>query len=509
MAPIPKFTLKISALGGLSIQENGAPVTGFVSRKVDALLVYLASSRREHPREALAELLWDDLPQARAMANLRMVLSSLQQHLAAYVVVSRQSVAMNLDSAYWLDAAELEDALDASQDQSEAQGGMTPAGAERLEHALALYQGDFLAGFHVRDGRAFEDWTLIEQERLRNRVVEAHQALVQEASERADFPTGIARARRLLQLDPMSEEVHRELMTMLAQSGQRSAALAQYEICRQVLQDELDVEPDDETTALYEDIQAGQIRVTAESAAVPRNLPMQATPFVGRTAELAQIARQLQEPGCRLLTLVGPGGIGKTRLALQAGVEHMKDFRHGVTIVPLVAVTAASDLPAAVAGALKIPLLNKRDLAAQVIDYLSDKHLLLVMDNLEYVLDGVGLLSEMLANAPTLKIVATSRERLNLQEEWVMNVGGMDVPDAEKMPASEPDSYSALQLFAISARRAKADFKLDNNGNLSAATRICRLVEGLPLGIELAAAWVQVLSCEQIAAQIEHDLDFL
>ncbi len=511
--------LRITALGGLSIQENGVPVTGFVSRKVDALLVYLASTRREHPREALAELLWDDLPQARAMANLRMVLSSLTQRLAAYVIVSRQTVAINLDSPYWLDAAELEDALDSAHEQAEAQGGLTPAATERLEHVLTLYQGDFLAGFHVRDGRAFEDWTLIEQERLRNRVIEAYQQLVNDSSERGDFANGIAQARRLLQLDPLLEEGHRQLMTMLAQSGQRSAALAQYEVCRQVLADELAVEPDEETTGLYEAIQTGQFRVAAEPSVLPRNLnlPSQATPFVGRSAELAQIARQLAEPGCRLLTLVGPGGSGKTRLALQAGIERMKDFRHGVTVISLVAATSPNDLPSAIAGALKMPLKPIGDLTGQVIDYLSDKHILLVMDNLEYVLEGVGILSDILANCLALKIVATSRERLNLQEEWIMNVGGMDVPDenadTEKVTEIANDSaYSAVQLFVLSARRAKVDFSLEgnhSNGNLAAVIRICKLVEGLPLGIELAAAWVHILSCDQIAYQIERDLDFL
>jgi len=285
--------LKITTLGGLSIQRGSTPVAGFVSRKVDALLIYLACERREHPREMLAELLWDDLAANRAMANLRMVLSSLQTQLADYVIVTRQTVTLNLESPVWLDVTELEDGLARADEQWTRQGRLLRSTAAKLETALALYKGEFLDGFYIRDSRGFEGWQLLERERLRGRVLEALRRLVSYSLDRRDHPGGIGYAMRLLQLDPLSEETHRQLMILLARDGQRSAALEQFETCRDLLKEELVVEPAEETVALYKQIQTNNLPPAAP--AVRSSLPIPATPFVSRPAELAQISERLDD----------------------------------------------------------------------------------------------------------------------------------------------------------------------------------------------------------------------
>ncbi len=235
------------------------------------------------------------------------------------------------------------------------------------------------------------------------------------------------------------------------------------------------------------------------------NLPFQPTSFVGREKELAEIAALLADPTCRLLTLVGAGGIGKTRLALQAAEDQQPDFADGIAFVPLAPVGSTDLLPSAIAGALEVSFFGSEEPHIQLVRYLREKHMLLVMDNFEHLLEGTGLLTDLLQAAPNLKILATSRERLNLQEEWVSLLDGLSFP-AESFAGSLED-YSAVQLFAQRARQVNTHFSLVEN--TQAVLSICRQVEGMPLGLELAASWLRAMSCQQIDAQIASDLDFL
>jgi DNA-binding SARP family transcriptional activator len=249
--------LTISTLGGLSIRRGDEPVTGLASRKVEALLVYLACTDRPRPREVLAEMLWEERSQSQSLANLRVVLSSLRKHLAPYVTITRDTVALNPDAAVWLDAAELEQKLSAGQ----------------VEEAVALYRGDFMAGFYVRGAPGFEDWAAIERERLRQLVLGALNDLVAYHLDVGDYAAGIRHANRLLELDSLPEQAHRHMMRLLAYSGQRGAALEQYENCRRLLQRELAVEPMPETTDLYEQIQAGTLEPPTIARAAVEEIP--------------------------------------------------------------------------------------------------------------------------------------------------------------------------------------------------------------------------------------------
>jgi len=234
------------------------------------------------------------------------------------------------------------------------------------------------------------------------------------------------------------------------------------------------------------------------------SLPIPATSFVGRSHELTRIADLLADPNCRLLTLLGPGGIGKTRLALQAAADQ-SSFTDGTFFVHLTPVSAPDLIPSATASALQITFFDSSALRRQLADYLREKHLLLVMDNFEHLLEGLDLLIDLLQAAPHVKFLVTSRERLNIQEEWVLALEGLSFPEGEDSAPLE--SYSAIQLFAQRARQVQVNFSLSEND--SAVRKICQQVEGMPLGIELAATWLRAMSPQQIVAHMESDLGFL
>ncbi len=236
------------------------------------------------------------------------------------------------------------------------------------------------------------------------------------------------------------------------------------------------------------------------------NLPAALTPFVGRERELASISSQLLRAGVRLLTLTGPGGVGKTRLGLQVAAQMRGAFADGVWFVALAPIQAPDLLISTIAQVLGIKEVGGEPLINRLKDVLRDKHMLLVLDNFEHLLAAVGLLGDILHYAPEVHILTTSRERLNLREEWVVEVAGLQVPDGDQ--AEGGADYSAVALFLQCARRVEAGFTL-SAVEQRAVVQICRLVEGMPLGIELAAAWVRALSCGEIADAIAGGLGLL
>jgi predicted ATPase/class 3 adenylate cyclase len=236
-----------------------------------------------------------------------------------------------------------------------------------------------------------------------------------------------------------------------------------------------------------------------------KNLPLPRTSFVGRASELEAIDRLLEDPRCRLLTLVGPGGAGKTRLALEAAARRVDRYPHGVHFVPLASVASSEFLAPALAEAIQFAVdgahsgFSAKD---QLLDYLSERSTLLVLDNFEHLVEGSRFLSEVIERAPHVELLTTSRERLNLQSEWVFDVEGLGLAE------NGNGSASAVQLFVERAGQVVPRYALDDAG-YAQALRICRLVDGMPLGIELAASWTSVLSCAEIADEIEGGIDFL
>lgn len=498
--------LKLYFLGPPQVELEGMPVA-IKRRKALALLVYLAITGIRQRRDTLAALLWPDSAQRGARKGLRRDLSELNLALdGKWFEADRESV--GLRAGFWLDVTQFQRYL--AEEEADLASLIT---------ATELYRDDFLTGFTLPDCPVFDEWQFFQSESLRQSFATALERLVDFVSDQADHEAAIPYARRWLALDPLHEAAHRRLMLLHAQTGQQAAALRQYEICCQTLENELGISPAQETTLLYDSIRTGKLKNTdlftsaflhpRSPAPLRHNLPTQTTTFIGRDDELTDIKQLLlDESGCRLLNLVGPGGVGKTRLALAAAAQALDAFPDGVYFVSLAPVGEVDDIVPTIAEALRFTFYGSAEPKDQLLDYLSRKQLLLVVDNFEHLLDEADLLSDILSQAPEVTLLATSRERLHLQEEWVYAVQGLAFP-AEKEQATEIlMSYSAVELFTQRARQMDPKFG-PSTAEMAHIERICQLVEGMPLALELAAPWIRTLSCREIAMEIQRSLDFL
>ncbi len=236
----------------------------------------------------------------------------------------------------------------------------------------------------------------------------------------------------------------------------------------------------------------------------PNNLPIQSTPFVGRKKEISEIIKILKEPECRVLTITGSGGVGKTRIAVQAGAEMFEDFPDGVFLVPLELLNTKELIAGKIADSIGFNFYSRDEPAIQIINYLREKNMLLIMDNFEHIIEGADIVSRILKNTENVKFLITSREILKIQGEWSYELKGLEYPGEE----AKFKEYDGVKLFVNGARRAKPDFSPSDDDKLW-IIRICQMVQGLPLAIEIASAWVKALSCREIAEEIQKNIDFL
>ncbi|MFN8487449.1 MAG: BTAD domain-containing putative transcriptional regulator [Caldilineaceae bacterium] len=511
-------TLQITLFGSPQIFWKEKRLTGFITSKAEALFYYLVVTRRAHTRTALAGLLWPEVSDSQAKKNLRDILPNLRLLLDPYLLITRGQVAFNEQSSHWVDIAEFHSRLSSSQTED----------ATTLQQALSLYQGDFLDGFYVRDAPEFETWVRTQREQLRTQCIQGLHTLVVFYLANKMYNEGLTFTNRLLTLEPWDEQAHRQQMLLLALNGQRSAALAQYATCRRILAEDLDVEPSAQTTALYERIRAEEISTLAPTRPAlhlgvskpalplaPHNLPRALTAMIDRADDVGYVQEKLLDSAYPLITLTGEGGIGKTRLALALAERVLGQFADGVWFVPLASLSPmpnmAEQLADTIGAALKLTFTGTTTLQAQLFQHLQTKALLLILDNFEWLTGGAEFILDLLQATQSVKILVTSRQRLNLYGEYVYRLKGLLTPTPEVMPRVETLdllTYPAVQLFVERAERTMSDFHL-TPANQVDVVRICRFVEGLPLGIELAAALLEHHDCATIAARLESDYAIL
>ena len=496
-------------------------VKSIPSRKRVALLAYLAiEADQKHSRSELLGLSWPEMTDTQARNNLRVVLAGLRgvlqreaQTLPPILVSNRHEVWFEAQDQVWLDVAEFRRLLAESNSHLHEQRATCPTCQQLLAEAIELYRGELLRGFHLEDCPAFDEWLLIRRESWHLQAIQILEELSTFHETAGTYDLAEKYTRRQLQLDPLQEVAQRQLMRLLAYQGQRSTALSQFEQCQQILQSELGVEPEAETLWLYQQIKEGQIEPpTADGAAQELtpptdNIPVMLTPFIGRETELARLEERLAEASYRLLTIIGQGGIGKTRLAIQAARHCRHHFKDGVFFVSLAELGQPSEIPSAILTAVGVATGGSTEAPQeQLLSYLKPRHLLLVVDNLEHLMAGIDILAEILSHAPLVSLLVTSREELPLQAADVFLLHGLAVPPPALV--SEAKRYEAVRLFADRAKRVDKSFYLDETV-LPDVIEICRLVEGLPLGIELAASVIRDLSCQEVAQEIGHDLEIL
>lgn len=506
--------LKIALLGSPQITLDGKPVDTD-RRKAIALLAYLAVEDKPRSREALAALLWPDYPRASAFSYLRRTLWELNQILGkGWIESDRENITLNRLPELSVDVNTFQSLVGSASDQVSA-----------LQEAVSLYRGNFLEGLVIADTLPFEEWQYQQVEYFQRDFAQALEKLVDALEQRGEYDDAMQYAQRWLALDRLNESAYRAIMRQMAGMGDRSGAVKVYQACVQTLKDELGVAAQEETEKLYQAIlhgeqleahraEAGKLPTTSKPKLIGY-LPNPATPFIGRHEEIKQVVKLALDPEIHLLTLTGPGGNGKTRLSIQAAEELCCTFTDGVWFIPLAAVQSSQGLILAIAKGLGYSFFKGEETPReQLLDYLREKHSLLILDNFEHLMvGGRELVADILGSAQGVKLLITSRERLNLMTEQIYRVPGMHIPDQKNLanwdnPEEQAKSYSAIQFLIERARHVRPDFQVTQE-NLAAVTQICQLVDGSPLGIELAADWLELFPPEEIVKQISHNLDFL
>lgn len=504
-----KSQLTLFLLGPLQTSWGNNTSVAFATDKVRALLAYLAvEADRPHRRETLAGLLWSNWSDAEAITNLRRTLHRLKQSLGALtdalLTITRQTVQLN-SQFVTVDFLTRQRLISESEKHSHQHLARCSACLARLEEANQLYRGEFLSGFYLDEEPLFEEWLVVQRERIHQQQWSLLTHLADSYEKQGGIAQVIACVGRQLEMEGWREECHQRLMRLLAANGQRSAALAQYESCRRILAESLGVEPSSATQKLYQQIK-GQVVPEVAPAGTLHYFPLQLTPFYGRQAELAQIQSYLQDDGCRFVTLTGLGGIGKSRLAIEAAGKVAAHFPDGLYFIALAGLQNPQLLPLTIAGYLNLSLQGRQDPQVQIQQFLRGKQILLAIDNFEQFLAASEKLLALLSNTNRVKLLITSREPLRMSGEWQLGVEGLEYPAGTLSP-TDFQQYSAIQLFCQIARQVRPAFNpvQEQKGIIA----ICQYLRGMPLALEIAGRWAQFLDCATIANQIRQDVDFL
>ena len=490
--------LSFTLLRQVVLSQDGVPLSKFRSQKEAALLIYLAHTNQPHPREFLAELLWESSSTKQSLANLRTALSRLRKQVGQALLVTRKTVALAPEHVEFVDTAVLLQTITTSGQID------SPATATTLQQTLDTYQGDFLSDFHLSATPQFNEWAAQTRTQIRRQVIATCDKLGQYALTTNDTEFGIQIARRWLQIDALDESAHTLLIQMLIQAGSVREAVDHYEHCTQLLHTELGIDPPAKMVTLISAVRPKRSPPSRPVSSIRHNLPPAYDQFFGRETLLQEIHIRLNQPWCRLVTLVGQGGVGKTRLATTIAHSRLSQYPDGVWLIELANIDSDDDdlaeaIAVEIATILDLRLTGAAKPIDQLLDHLQHKQMLLVLDNFEHLLDdGVQIVLDIVQRCTTVQLLATSREALKLRAEWTIALTGLSYPTSD----SDDTPSEAVELFA--ARQAQQQYGRISTDDLTAIRTICRMVAGLPLAIELAAALTRHTPVQTVADSL-HD----
>ncbi len=534
------YRLRIEMLGGLRAHNSAGESIRLSLKKTGSLLAFLAYHlNRAHTRESLIEILWPNCETATGQNRLRVTLTSLRRLLEpdgvppGTILQSDRFTAQLNPHVVTTDVAEFESAVEAA-----AHAETDASRRKSLERAVALHCGTLLPGL-------YEEWVAAEQARLSESCFRALRDLAAHFETAGDLPEALHYARRAVNADSLQEEAHCDLMRLLAAAGQPAASLRQFRELERILDIELGEHPSPSARELADRIRAGRRRPADNSfdpqkaqgkdhvgcsPSLPARLPIPWTRFFGRSDELDRLRRMLSprsDQTCRLVTITGPGGSGKTRLAIEVA-RHLEREYHGATWFVALADLADSRLISdAIRDAMGLPRVTSLTPMEQVASALSARPSLIVLDNLEHLIsdnrtkaeDGAALVRSLLERIPFLTCLVTSRRTLDLVGEHEFVALPLPTP---ALFGQEPGSVTSvtraelgalaripsMQLFMDRAQCVRSEFRLSPENAGSIAT-LCNRLEGIPLAIEMAAARARVLSPQQMLRQLDRRFEFL
>ncbi|MCB9155778.1 MAG: AAA family ATPase [Caldilineaceae bacterium] len=578
-------SIALRLFGYPKLYQKGTPLHTTLPKKAMALLAYVAVTDEPIGRETAETLLWPDAPAKTAKSSLRNLLSKLRKEHPDLLTITTRTIALQPAFMHQIDVVAFQHGIAAIQ---RAAHHPEPLDLRQWQSALDCYQGDFLAGFHIQQSASFDEWSVLQREYLREQAITNLFSLSEAYAATAESDLALAALSRLLAIEPWHEAAYLHQLQLLQASGRRTEALQLYERYQALLAEEFALGPSTELTALYQQIKTSTITTTPfgthlgpkpssvltkiESTtankpadkSIPHNLPHPLRLFLGRAKELALIQQLITAPTCRLLTIIGLGGMGKTSLALAVAhhllQHHGADFPDGIFFVPLLGINepdtanfaesmsgraddehlprARSAESAQIGSAIVTAIANhigctlREDLPShlQLSNHLQTRRLLLVLDNFEHLLAYAGTVLMLLTATPNLKLLITSRARLNIRGETILPLEKLSLPspstsrarasaDLSVALSTKADTYAqladaawqeseALTMFVQRARCIDPNFVI-NTDNINAIVRICQHVDGLPLGIELATSMLPLLSCHELAVELNESLDML
>ncbi|MAT44390.1 MAG: hypothetical protein CL609_18815 [Anaerolineaceae bacterium] len=508
-------------MGGLRFELDGKSISGFETDKAKALLVYLSiESQRGCQRSHVAGLLWPEESEERALHNLRQTLSSLRKTLGEtagnpeFLMSDRDQIQINPIADVQVDCLIFKKQFQKAMAYYQNLNGNGLFHLRLLQNTMDIFEGEFLARFSVNKSVLFEEWLILRREEYNLLAIRGYNLLSMYHEKRGEIHLAIEFGSKIVSLCPWDETARGRLIRLLAVNQQWSAAKKHFFDLKRYLNEELGVSPQQESLDLYKQVclaSEGKTSITSEFKTISDQLPAILTTFVGREDDLSLITEWIIKPQIRLITITGPGGIGKTRFSLEIARQFTGMFEDGVFFTSLLTANTPDQIINLIAESIKLTFGDQSSTQKQLTDHLREKKMLLVLDNFEHLLrDELNVLfvDQLIGSTRNLKLLVTSREVMNLVQEEVFLLSGLHYPLETNISIAKAHFYDAIDLFVRRAKQKIPKFDL-NEHNLESIIRICKILEGLPLGVELAAATLCEQGCDDVLETFENNLGAL